>query len=296
MTGFKLDEGKLRDAVLELIRRTSTKLPADVIAAMQTAMAGEAPGSAAKSVLGSMLRNVEMADTGSTPICQDTGTNIHFVTIPEGVSLRKVENAIVAATRLATEKAYLRPNAVDSISGKNSGDNTGVMSPYIHFEEWDEPAIKIQLALKGGGCENVSAQYKLPDTGLKAGRNLEGVYKCIVDAVNKAQGLGCAPGVIGIGVGGDRATGMVTAKKQLFRRLDDVNPDQQLDQLEQKLFSDLNKLGIGPLGFGGNTTVLGVKIGALHRLPASFFVSIAYMCWADRRREMLFKESEVIYG
>ncbi len=292
---FKLDTVKFRDAVLELIRITSTQLPADVVTAMEQGIASETDGSAAKSVLQSMLKNATMAQENSTPICQDTGTNIHFVTIPEGVSLRKVEAAITEATRLATQKAYLRPNAVDSITGKNTGDNTGLMAPYIHFEEWDQPAIKVQLALKGGGCENVSTQYKLPDSKMKAGRNLEGVYKCIVDAINQAQGLGCAPGIIGVGVGGDRATGMVVAKQQLFRKLDDVNPDDKLAELEQKLFIDLNKLGIGPLGFGGNTTVLGVKIGSLHRLPASFFVSISYMCWADRHHEMIFSESEVKY-
>ena len=292
---FKLDANRFRDAVLELIRRTSTQLPQDVITAMEQAMNNEDPGSAAKSVLSTMLKNVDMARDDSTPICQDTGTNIHFVTIPEGVSLRKVEKAIIDATRLATDKAYLRPNAVDSITGKNTGDNTGVMSPYVHFDEWDEPAIKLQLALKGGGCENVSTQYKLPDGQLKAGRNLEGVYKCIIDAVNEAQGLGCAPGVIGVGVGGDRATGMIMAKKQLFRKLDDKNSDSKLAELEERLFTDLNKLGVGPLGFGGKTTVLGVKIGAVHRLPASFFVSVAYMCWADRRHEILYTESEVSY-
>ncbi len=293
---FKLDVEKFQAAALELIRRTSTQLPDDLIAAMEQARDNEEPGSAAQSVLGSMLKNVDMARADSTPICQDTGTVINYVTIPECVSLRKVEAAIVGATREATARAYLRPNAVDSVTGKNSGDNTGVMSPYIHFDEWDEPAIRVQLALKGGGCENVSTQYKLPDAGLKAGRNLDGVYKAIVDAVNKAQGLGCAPGVLGIGVGGDRATGMMMAKQQLFRKLTDSNPDPKLDELEKKLFTDLNKLGIGPLGFGGKTTVLGVKIAQLHRLPASFFVSIAYMCWADRRREMIFKESEVTYG
>ncbi|NHZ87026.1 MAG: fumarate hydratase, partial [Planctomycetia bacterium] len=228
-------------------------------------------------------------------ICQDTGTNIYFITIPEGVSLRKIESAIVDATRVATEKTYLRPNAVDSVTGKNSGDNTGVMAPYFHYEEWDEPTVKVQLMLKGGGCENVSDQYKLPDSQLKADRNLDGVYKCIIDAINKAQGLGCAPGVAGIGIGGDRASGMIIAKKQLFRKLNDTNPDQELEKLENLLYTDLNKLGIGPMGFGGLTTVLGVKVGAAHRLPASFFVSLAYSCWADRRNTMLYTESEVSY-
>lgn len=292
---FSLNHDEFRDAVVELIRRTSTRLPEDVIASMEAHRDREPEGSAARSVLSFMLKNAAAAEANSTPICQDTGTNIHLITIPESVSMRKVTAAIEDATRIATEKAYLRPNAVDPITGKNSGDNTGEMAPYLHFEEWDEPAIKMQLALKGGGCENVSTQYKLPSSGLNAGRDLDGVYKCIVDAVNNAQGLGCAPGVIGVGIGGDRATGMIVAKKQLFRKLDETNPDSQLAELEARLYQDLNTLSIGPMGFGGKTTVLSVKIGAAHRLPASFFVSIAYMCWADRRRTMLYKPGEVSY-
>jgi len=292
---FKFDVNRFSIAVTELIRKVATELPTDVVQAMETARDNEEKGSPANSVLSYMLQNVNVAKENSTPICQDTGTNIYFITIPEGVSLRKIESAIVDATRVATEKTYLRPNAVDSVTGKNSGDNTGIMAPYFHYEEWDEPTIKVELMLKGGGCENVSDQYKLPDSRLKADRNLDGVYKCIIDAINNAQGLGCAPGVAGIGIGGDRASGMIIAKKQLFRKLTDKNPDPELEKLENRLYTDLNKLGIGPMGFGGLTTMLGVKIGAAHRLPASFFVSLAYSCWADRRNTMLYTESEVSY-
>jgi len=292
---FQFDHDRFRDAALELIRRSSTDLPEDVVLAIRKARDAELEGSAARSVFNSILKNIEMAREKSTPICQDTGTNIYYVTIPEGVSMRKIEKAIVEATQEATRKTYLRPNSVDSVSGKNSGDNTGIMSPYYHFEEWDEDSIKVELALKGGGCENVSAQYKLPDQRLKAGRNMEGVYKCIVDMVFEAQGQGCAPGIMGIGIGGDRASSMVMAKKQLFRKLHDVNPDPELASMEDRLMVDLNKLGIGPLGFGGKTTALGVKIAKLHRLPASFFVSLSYMCWADRRHSMIYSNSEVVY-
>ena len=292
---FKLDIDRFRDATVELIRKAATELPEDVVTAMENARDSEENGSAAKSVLDYMLKNAQAAQENSTPICQDTGTNIHFVTIPEGVSLRKIEAAIADATRIATEKAYLRPNAVDSVTGKNSGDNTGIMAPYYHYKEWDKPEIKIDLMLKGGGCENVSGQYKLPDGKLKAGRDLDGVYKCIIDAINNAQGLGCAPGIAGIGIGGDRASGMIVAKRQLFRNLADTNPDAELAELEERLYVDLNKLGIGPMGFGGMTTVLGVKVGAAHRLPASFFVSLSYACWADRRCTMHFSESGVSY-
>ena len=292
---FQFNPDQLRDSIVELIRITSTQLPKDVLQAMSDGRDSEEDGSPAQSVLDFMIRNAKAAEQNSTPICQDTGTNIHYVTIPVGVSMNLVRQVIIDATKIATEKTYLRPNAVDSVTGKNTGDNTGTMAPYIHFEEWDQSAIKIQFALKGGGSENVSAQYKLPDITLNAGRNLDGVYKCVIDAVNSAQGLGCAPGVLGIGVGGDRASGMLTAKKQLFRNLSDTNPNVQLAELEEKLYKDLNTLEIGPMGFGGKTTVLGVKAGDVHRLPASFFVSIAYMCWADRRHTMTFTETEVTY-
>ena len=284
---YILDEKKLFDEVLELIRKTSTDLCEDVQAALEVARNNEVKGSVAETTLNEILENVELARQNSTPICQDTGANIYYISIPCGISMNRVEEVICCATVEATNKSYLRPNAVDSVTGKNSGDNTGVLAPQIYFEEWDEPAIKIKLMLKGGGSENVSCQYTLPDSNIAAGRNLEGVYKCIIDAVNKAQGLGCASGIIGVGIGGDRATGMKWAKKQLFRRVDDVNPLPELAELESRLYNDLNELGIGPMGFGGKSTVLGVKIGALHRLPASFFVSIAYMCWANRRREVV---------
>lgn len=292
---FRLNHDRFRDAVLELIRLASTDMSPDVVKAITMARDNEDAGSAAKSVLNVILQNITAAQDGSTPICQDTGTNIHYITIPVGVSMRAVEKAVIEATRLATAKAYLRPNSVDSVTGKNSGDNTGIMSPYFHFEEWDKPAIEIKLALKGGGSENVSGQYKLPDATLEAGRNMEGVYKCVVDMVFKAQGQGCAPGIMGVGIGGDRATSMIVAKKQLFRKLDDLNPDPDLASMEERLLQDLNKLGIGPMGFGGKTTALAVKIGKAHRLPASFFVSLAYMCWADRRRTMTYSEDEVRY-
>jgi len=282
---YNLDEKILFDEVLELIRKTSTDLPEDVELALKKARDNETKGSVAQSTLDEVLSNVELARKNSTPICQDTGANVYYVTIPCGVSMRRVEEVINCATVEATAKAYLRPNAVDSVTGKNTGDNTGTLAPQIYFDEWDEPSVKIKLMLKGGGSENVSRQYTLPDSELGAGRNLDGVYKCVIDSVNRAQGLGCASGIIGVGIGGDRATGMKWAKKQLFRDIGDINADEALAELELKLGEDLNLLGIGPMGFGGKSTVLGVKVGALHRLPASFFVSVAYMCWANRRRE-----------
>jgi fumarate hydratase class I len=278
---------------LELIRRTSTDLRPDVEGALRGARDREAKGSAAQGALDTIIKNIELARTKSTPICQDTGTPIFYVYYPEGWSTRKLRQQIEKAVVQATETAYLRPNAVDSITGRNSGNNLGEAFPSIHFHEWDESYLKVDLMLKGGGCENVGAQYKLPDSKLGAGRNTEGVRRAVLDAVHQAQGKGCAPGIIGVAVGGDRGTGYIKSKEQFFRDLDDQSEDSELAELEERLGDEANSLGIGPMGFGGETTVLGVKIAAAHRLPASFFVTASYMCWADRRRTMIWRDGDV---
>jgi len=286
----------LTDAFTELIRRAATGLPADMERALREAKENEEEGSAAEGALDTILRNVEMARANATPICQDTGTPIFEIHYPVGVSTRQLANQIRSACAAATERNYLRPNAVDSLTGENSGDNTGIDFPTIHFHEWEEEGIKVDLLLKGGGCENVSTQYKLPNVELDAGRDLEGVRRVALDAVNRAQGLGCAPGVLGIAVGGDRGSSYVKSKQQLFRLLDDTNAEPELADLEERLLEEGNELGIGPMGFGGKTTLLGVKMGTLHRLPASYFVSVAYMCWANRRASMRVVGEEVRYA
>lgn len=276
----------LTDSFVELIRRAATILPDDMRQALGNAKGNEAAGSSAEGAIDTILLNVDIAEKNSTPICQDTGTPIFEVSYPVGVSTRMLADQIRAAAAIATKSSYLRPNAVDIMTDKNSGDNSGVDFPTMHFHEWDNDSIHVDLLLKGGGCENVSTQYKLPDGGLGAGRDLEGVRRVVLDAVNKAQGRGCGPAVLGVSVGGDRGSGYIKSKLQLFRKLEDTNPDETLAALEDRLYDETNQLGIGPMGFGGETTVLGVKIGVQHRLPASYFVSIAYMCWANRRASL----------
>jgi fumarate hydratase class I len=283
------------ESFVELIRRASTDLPADVEAALRAARDREEPGSAAAGALGTILENVALARANSTPVCQDTGTPIFYVHHSPGESTRQLRAQIEAAVAEATGRAYLRPNAVDPLTGRNSGNNLGVGFPSFHFEEWEEGYLKVDLLLKGGGSENVCAQYKLPHPPLQAGRDLQGVRRVVLEAVTDAQGKGCAPGVLGIAVGADRGTGYVHAKEQLFRPLDDANPVPELAALEERLLHECNELGIGPMGFGGRTTVFGVKIGAYHRLPACYFVSIAYMCWACRRARMVVRHGEVEY-
>jgi len=287
----------LTSEILELVRFTSTNLPADVEKKLRAAVKDEEVGSAAEGALNTIVTNVEMARQNSTPICQDTGTPIFYVHYPEGWSTRKLKAQIQQAVITATEKSYLRPNSVDTISGKNTGNNTGDDHyPTIHFEEVDEDRpLVIELILKGGGCENVSTQYKLPDNRLGAGRDLEGVRKVVLDAVYQAQGKGCAPGTLGVAIGGDRGASYLAAKEALFRDLEDQNENPTLAEMEKRLTEESNQLGIGPMGFGGKTTVLGTKIKGLHRLPASYYVSIAYMCWAYRRRKLTYQNGESVY-
>jgi fumarate hydratase class I len=278
---------------IELIRRASTDLPADIEAALRKARDGEDEGSTARSAFDSILENVRLSRAGSTPICQDTGTPIFYVYYPTGWSTLALKKQIREAVETATAKSYLRPNSVDTLTGKNPGNNLGDDFPYFHFEEWEEPYLRVDLMLKGGGCENVGAQYSLPDTRLDAGRDLEGVRRAVLDAVHQAQGMGCAPAVIGVAVGGDRASSYIKSKEQFYRPLDDVNADPKLATLEQRLTREANTLGIGPMGFGGKTTVLSVKIDSLERLPASYFVTASYMCWADRRRTLVYRDGQV---
>ena len=282
--------------ILELVRLTSTDLPPDVEASIRQAAEREEPGTAARGALETILKNVELSRKNSTPICQDTGTPIFYVYYPAGWSTRLLRQQIETAVVQATQKAYLRPNSVDSITGKNSGNNLGGKHfPSIHFEEVEGESLTIELMLKGGGCENVGAQYSLPNDALNAGRDLAGVRKVMLDAVYQAQGQGCAPGILGVAIGGDRGSSYYASKETLYRNLGDTNPDPQLDALEKRLVEEGNQLGIGPMGFGGETTLLGTKITHLNRLPASFFVSVSYMCWAYRRRKMTITADLVKY-
>ncbi len=289
-----MDE-KLKDHFLELIRRSSTDLPADVEAALARGYEVEEEGSSSKGVLANILENVKLAREKSTPICQDTGSLLFEVRLPRGADERPYEKAVKAAAEAATKAYYLRPNAVDPVTGKNSGNNIGLNTPVIHFHPWDEKHVFVQIMQKGGGSENVSAQFRLPDGTVGAGRDLAGVRKVVLKAVFEAQGKGCAPGIVAVGIGGDRMTGYQLAKTQLFRKLGERSDDAGLAKLETQLLDDLNSMGIGPMGLGGKTTALDVFVAAQHRHPATYYVSVAYMCWACRRRSMTIKDNEVTY-
>jgi len=276
----------LFNSLVELITQTATNLPPDVRAAMGHVLEVEAPDTQSGQALSIIASNIDMAATDEQPICQDTGMPTFLVHTPVGVNQIAMKKVILAAVAEATKRGKLRPNSVDSLTGKNSGDNLGHETPVIHWEQWESDEIEVKLVLKGGGCENKNIQYSLPaelEHVGKVGRNLEGVRKCLLHAVWQAQGQGCAPGALGVCIGSDRGHGYFLAKEQLFRTLDDVNPNPVLAEMEASVMKEANEIGVGAMGFGGKASLIGCKITAANRLPASFFVSVAYECWAFRR-------------
>ncbi|MFZ6016079.1 MAG: fumarate hydratase [Nitrospirota bacterium] len=278
---------KLRDGIVELYRKAATSLPPDVEDALSRAYAAETEGSDAKAVLSIILENIRVARETARPICQDTGVPVFFVKVPVGLSQVELKGTIIEATRIATEKVPLRANAVDILTDRNSGDNTGIGFPVICLEETMDSVLTIDLMLKGSGCENAGQMYKLPVEELKAERDLEGVRKCVLDTVYKAQGRGCPPYILGVGIGASKDQVTRLAKDQLMRKLNKPNPDEVLAGLEERLLTEINQLGIGPLGFGGRTTAIGVKMGVNHRHPASYFVDVSVCCWANRRGRLI---------
>lgn len=282
------------ESLVELIRITSTIVPDDVARTLLAARKTEAAGTSASYAMDIIKDNMELAKIKSQPLCQDTGTVIFYIYHPPGFHQTPFKDMIKKAVTKATVKGYLRQNSVNSLTGENAGTNLGEGHPSLHFYETNKKEVEVKLVLKGGGCENVSAQYSLPDTALGAGRDLEGVRKVVIDAVHKAQGKGCGPGALGVCVGGDRADSAYLAKKQLLRKLDDSNPHKDLNKMEKEIVETCNKLGIGPMGFGGKTTLISCKMTHANRVPASFFVSISYMCWAFRRQGIVLDKKNLI--
>jgi fumarate hydratase class I len=270
--------------LLELIRRTSCDLPQDVTTTLQARLAAEAPGSRAQATLQTVLENAALARQRHAPLCQDTGALTFFWHLPYGTRTDHLEHAASQAVAEATRCGWLRRNTLEARTGQSFDTNVAVGAPVHHFEQADCPDVTVWLLQKGGGCENMSTQFSLPDETIPAGRDWPGVRACLLQAVWQSQGYGCAPGILGVCIGADRAEGYLVAKQQLLRPLTDQAPEPEVAALEARVLREANELGIGPMGLAGATTLLGVKIAVRPRVPASFFVTVAYMCWACRRR------------
>ena len=308
----KLD---LVQALVELYRLTSTFLPEDVKQKIKEIREKE-DSVLAKKVMESIEQNIEIAEKKGLPLCEDTGIPIFFIEIPKSFDHKEIKERILKATEIATEKNYLRPNAVDSFTQKNSGNCVGEGIPTIYFEQKEKGGIKFNLLLKGGGSENIGKTYSLPNPELNAGRDLDGIRKCVLDAVVKAQGLGCPPTVVSVVIGGSKDVIAFESKKQLLEKLlfpkgklpksttqgrasttesGATSLASEIAKFEEKLLEEINSLGIGPMGLKGKNTVMEVKTKFLHRHPASFFVEVSFCCWADRRHSLTWNNGEAEY-
>jgi len=278
---------KLREGIVELYRKVAVSVPPDVEDAMKTARDALEPGSDEEKAVTEMLKGIRASRGKTVPVCEDTGVPVFHVKIPVGISHREIENTIKEATRIATKKVPLSANAVDVITDTNTGDNTGDGFPVIYLEESASSNLTVELILTAPRDENEGQTYKLPVKELGAERNLDGVKKCVLDAVKRAGGRGCPPYIIGVGIGASREQAVRLSKLQLLRKLSDKNPNSTLQSLEEELLSDINSLGIGPLGQGGHLTALGVKVGAYHRHTESYIVDVSLSCWANRRGKLI---------
>lgn len=267
----------VENVAFNLIQTAVICLPQDVKNALKKAYAEETSNTA-RTQLKTILDNIELAEQQQAPLCQDTGTITFYVKAgAKTKNLEQVEPALINATRRATCEIPLRPNAVNPFTQKNSDDNTGRYSPNVQWEIVDGDYLELTVVTKGGGSENASALGMLnPSEGVK------GLKKFVVDAVIKAGAQPCPPTILGVAVGGGADIAMQLAKKTLIKPLDQENPDPALAKLEREILEAVNMIGIGPMGLGGKTTVLGVHVDYAYRHPASFPIAVAFSCWADR--------------
>jgi tartrate/fumarate subfamily iron-sulfur-dependent hydro-lyase alpha chain len=212
---------------------------------------------------------------------------VFYVSVPQGLGHGDIINTILDATRLATQKIPLSSSAVDIISERNTGDNTGRGIPLIHLTQSPNDMLSVDLTLRCPECEVIGKTYSLPDTSIEADMNLDGIAKCVVDAVKSAGGSGCPPYVVGVGAGAAKDQVTALSRKQLMRKLPVRAEDENIATFEERLLKEINSLGIGPLGHSGSTTALGVKVGLNDRLTSSFVVDVFLSCWALRRGRLV---------
>ncbi|MBS7657334.1 fumarate hydratase [Candidatus Bathyarchaeota archaeon] len=268
----------IEEVVVNLLRQSVIRLPEDVKKALKNAYNNER-SIIGKTQLKAILENIEMAEKTSTPMCQDTGIiSFYLEAGSKFKDLHRIEDVIRKAVRRATREIPLRPNAVDPFTEENTADNIGRHIPYIHWRILEGNFLKITVFPKGCGSENMcTLRMMMPSDGLKT------VKEFIIDRVIEAGGMPCPPTIIGVGIGGGSNIAMELAKQALLRPLDQMNPDVRIARFERELYEAVNKTGIGPMGLGGDTTTLAVKVEYAHRHPASYPVAVAFQCWAARR-------------
>ncbi|MFP3309847.1 MAG: fumarate hydratase [Acidilobus sp.] len=278
MSLLALTESDLTGIFYEMVKTAATSIPEDVYRALKDGYERET-NPLAKKQLEAILKDIELACSGKVPICQDTGTPYFFFEMGENFPIRLgAMNAAREAVRRATKDGYLRPNAVDPFYKKNSGDNTGRYIPWIHVDLVEGNDLKVWFMTKGGGSEApVTLIMSEPILGF------EKLKSGVVDTIVKYGPLPCPPVIVGVAIaaGGDMA--LTLAKKALLRPIGERNPDPNIAKLEVELLNALNKLGLGPHGFGGGLTALDVKIDYAYRHPATFAIGIVTSCWATRR-------------
>jgi fumarate hydratase subunit alpha len=268
----------VENVAFNILKQAVIYLPEDVKQALKQAYAEET-SETGKTQLKAILDNIELAEKYQAPVCQDTGTIIFYVKAgAKAKNLDKIEEALINATRKATKEVPLRPNSVDPFTQKNSGDNTGRYIPFLHWEIVPGDSLELTVMTKGGGSENVCV------TGmLVPGEGIKGLKKFVVDAVIKAGAQPCPPNILGVAIGGGTDIAIKLAKKALLKPLHEANENPEIAKLEKEIFEAANMTGIGPMGLGGKTTVLGVHVDYAFRHPASFPAAVAFNCWAARR-------------
>ena len=273
--------------VVNLLKAANTKLPRDIGWALEAAAGWEADP-LAKMQIGAIMDNVKKAEVLGRPMCQDTGIPTFFVRGRFDASVRKeIEKGVARAT----ENVPLRPNTVDPLSRKNPGNNLGKGMPAVHFIPTDDDFMEISVLIKGAGSENMTRLAMLnPYDGA------EGVKRFVIDSVLDAGGKPCPPGIVGIGIGGTADECVIMAKQALVSSLDSENPDPVLKEMEEDIFVRLNGSGLGPMGLGGSTTVLGVKIRSAYCHTASLPVAVSIGCWATRRAVARITDTNVEYS
>jgi fumarate hydratase subunit alpha len=258
----------LADATFRAYREAVIRLPPDVLRVIRRAAAAET-NPVARGEFTNILKNIQEAERLGVPLCQDTGVPVVYLTIPPDVFLNAdLYDAVALGIRRATRDVPLRPNVVDPLTRHNTGDNTGAGMPAIHIK----PGKKFTVTVlpKGAGAENTSRIAMLLPT------HQNGIEGFVVETMLLAGGKPCPPVVLGIGIGGTFDGAAALAKEALLLPID------QMDDYEQQICNAVNRLGIGPMGLGGDTTALAVKVKTASCHTASLPVAVNVQCWAHR--------------